>query len=52
MDRGRLSVLERGYGVPTAAEKKRLEKALEELIEAKQRMVAAAAECGWPVGAL
>jgi transcriptional regulator with XRE-family HTH domain len=52
IDRSRLSHIERGYVQASAAELARIEHALQKLIEAKQRMLAAAAECGWPTSAI
>jgi predicted transcriptional regulator len=52
VDRSRLCHLERGYVQATDEELARIGQALEELILAKRRVIAVAAECGWPVGAL
>ena len=46
--RTRLSDIERNYVVPSQQELARIQAALMELIQAKQRMKAIAAECGWP----
>jgi len=50
--RSRLSDIERGYAHPSAVEVTLLERALDELIKAKEKMIAVAAECGWPTSAL
>ena len=50
--RSRLSDIERGYVEPSDAELTRICAALEELGQAKQKLAATAAECGWPVFAL
>jgi len=52
LDRSRLSHIERGYLQPSTEELARIERALDELIAAKQRLKYAAMECGWPVSAL
>lgn len=46
--RTHLSDIERGYVVPAAEELARIERALTELIHAKLRLRAVAAEAGWP----
>jgi predicted transcriptional regulator len=50
--RSRLSDIERGYVQPSEGEIDRIDRALEELSRAKEKLKAAAAECGWPVAAL
>ena len=52
IDRGRLSLIERGYVRPTDQEMTRIETALAVLIQAKLKVSAFAAECGWPLSAL
>ena len=49
MDRSKLSDIERGYVRPSPAEFARLEQALNELIDAKQKVANFAAEVGWPL---
>ena len=46
--RSRLSDIERGYVRPSDGELTRIRRALEELISAKQKLAAVAAEVGWP----
>jgi len=46
--RTRLSDIERSYIIPTEDELSKLEEALGELIRAKRKINATAAECGWP----
>jgi transcriptional regulator with XRE-family HTH domain len=50
VSRTRLSEIERGYREATSEEKRQLTTALQDLIAAKERMDAFAAELGWPVG--
>ena len=50
IDRGRLSDIERGYVEPSNEELVRIEKAIDELIEAKEKVERVAAEAGWPMG--
>lgn len=52
IDRGRLSHIERGYVRPSDGELARLNSALSELLEAKQKVTATAVECGWPVSSI
>ena len=52
MDKSRFSNIERGYVQVSQAEMNRLTAALDELIEAKTRMIAAAEQYRWPVSAL
>jgi hypothetical protein len=52
ISRSRLSDIERGYVEPSEVEISRVEQALQELIQARQRMAATASECGWPVSGL
>jgi hypothetical protein len=52
IDRAKLSHLERGYIQTSDQELARISQVLEELIRAKQKLVAMAAECGWPTEAL
>jgi transcriptional regulator with XRE-family HTH domain len=47
--RSRLSDLERGYLKPTADECKRINQAINVLIEAKNQVAQVAAQVGWPV---
>jgi ferredoxin len=44
-----LSDVERGYIKASEEELTRIDQALEELIQSKQRLMATAAEVGWPV---
>ena len=46
--RTRLSGIERGYIEPTAAELNQIIVALEDLLRARQELIAVAAEVGWP----
>ena len=46
--RTRLSDIERGYVVPSPQELAKIEAALADLVQAKRKMTAVAAECGWP----
>jgi hypothetical protein len=48
LDRNRLFRLERGYIQPSAAEEERLDAALTQLIEAKEKLAAKAREYGCP----
>jgi len=48
--RSRLSDIEREYVQPSDHDVARIDQALDELISAKQRLLAAAVECGWPPG--
>jgi len=50
--RSRLSDIERGYVQPSQAEMDRIDRALEELSRAKEKLEATATECGWPISAL
>lgn len=52
ISRGRLSEIERGHISPSPEKRAELERALNELIIARKRLAAAAAEVGWPVEAL
>jgi hypothetical protein len=52
VDRSRLSDIEREYVNPSAAEVARLEDAIEQLATAKQKLIAMAEKCGWPISAL
>jgi transcriptional regulator with XRE-family HTH domain len=52
VSRGRLSEIERGHVKPPAAELQRIEQALDQLVEARDRVAAVAVECGWPAAAL
>ena len=52
LDRGRLSDIERGYVQPSPDELARISKALDALIEARERVARFAGECGWPLTAL
>lgn len=47
--RSRLSDIERGYVQPSDEELARLERALRELIGARQKVAAVAEEVGWPM---
>jgi transcriptional regulator with XRE-family HTH domain len=49
ISRSRLSLLERGYASPTAGELARISEALDQLVEAQQRIRQAADAAGWPV---
>ena len=49
IDRGRLSDIERGYVEPSVEELERIERAIVELIEAKNKVEQVAAEVGWPL---
>jgi transcriptional regulator with XRE-family HTH domain len=49
VDRSRLSDIERGYLRPSTAELMRINRAIDELIEAKRKVAKAAAEYGWPL---
>lgn len=51
LDRGRLSDIERGYVQPSPDELARLSKALNELIEAREKVAKYAEQCGWPATA-
>jgi transcriptional regulator with XRE-family HTH domain len=48
LDRGRLSDIERGYVEPSPDELRRLAKALNQLVEARQQVAQFAGQCGWP----
>jgi transcriptional regulator with XRE-family HTH domain len=52
IDRSRLSHIERQSVKPSITQMEQLARALEELIEAKRKVTAAAKEYGWPVAAL
>jgi transcriptional regulator with XRE-family HTH domain len=52
VDRSRLSHIEREYVVASESELAKISRALDELIQAKRKVVAAAAEAGWPISAL
>ena len=52
LERSRLSDIERGYVQPSPDESARISKALDELIEAREKVARFARECGWPVTAL
>jgi predicted transcriptional regulator len=52
IDRSRLSKIECGYILPSDSEIKRIAEALEDLLTAKKKLVAVAAELGWPTHAL
>ena len=47
--RSKLSDIERGYITPNDAELERLHRVLDELIKARQRVAAVAAEVRWPL---
>jgi len=49
VDRSRLSDIERGYASPSESELLRLEKALDQLISAKERVSELASQVGWPM---
>ena len=49
IDRARLSAIERGYVEPSQLELSRLTSTLDELIQAREKVVAVAAEVGWPL---
>ena len=49
VDRSHFSDIERGYVRPSAEELARIEQALAELIEARQRVAQVAEEVGWPL---
>ena len=51
ISRGRLSEIERGQIAVSSDQLKRLEDVLRQLIEARQKVVEVAAECGWPMTA-
>jgi hypothetical protein len=44
--------LERGYVLPSVQELERLQRALDDLIVAKQKVEKFASEVGWPYGAV
>jgi hypothetical protein len=48
--RSRLSDIERGYVTATEKESEVIQKAIEELIEAREKVTRVATEVGWPVG--
>jgi predicted transcriptional regulator len=52
VDRTKLSHYEQNYLTPKPEEMLRLEKALDELISAKQRVASYAMQVGWPAPAL
>jgi transcriptional regulator with XRE-family HTH domain len=52
MHRSRLSNIERGYIQPSPDELSRIAGALDQLVEAREKVARFAEECGWPVGAL
>jgi transcriptional regulator with XRE-family HTH domain len=47
--RSRLSDLERGYAEPNESEIDRIENAIKELVEARERVVELAVRVGWPM---
>ena len=47
--RSRLSDIERGYVEPSGEELARIEQALAELIEAREKVAKVAEEVGWPI---
>jgi len=49
ISRGRLSEIERGHVRATADELKRIDGALRQLIEARNKVAEVAAEFGWPM---
>jgi transcriptional regulator with XRE-family HTH domain len=49
--RGRLSEIETGSAAPRPGEIDRIGQALDELIEARRKVVTYAAEVGWPIAA-
>jgi transcriptional regulator with XRE-family HTH domain len=49
VERTRLSRIERGLTQPTAGEAERLAEALEDLVGAREKVAAVAAEVGWPL---
>jgi transcriptional regulator with XRE-family HTH domain len=50
IDRSRLSELERAYAIPSADELERLQRALDQLVTAKEQVEKFAATVGWPGG--
>jgi transcriptional regulator with XRE-family HTH domain len=50
--RTRLSAIECGYVEPSAPELSRIRQALEELLTARERLIAAATDVGWPTETL
>jgi transcriptional regulator with XRE-family HTH domain len=52
ISRGHLSEIECGHIPAGLEELARIEAALMELIEARRKVLATAADCGWPVSAL
>jgi transcriptional regulator with XRE-family HTH domain len=50
--RARLSQIERGYLTPSADELARIQKALDELINARKEVQAVAERVGWPMESL
>jgi transcriptional regulator with XRE-family HTH domain len=52
IDRSRLSHIERGYVKAPKEELARIRQALDDLIQSKKRIIATAAEVGWPVDGL
>jgi hypothetical protein len=52
VNRAKLCGFERGYIVLSPEEVRRIQEALVQLIEAKEKVTAAAAQCGWPASAL
>jgi len=49
IDRARLSHIERGYVNPSSSEVERIQRALGELEQARNRVARLAAEVGWPM---
>jgi transcriptional regulator with XRE-family HTH domain len=52
LSRAKLSAFERGYVRLSPEELCGVQNALDALVEAKHKLAALAAECGWPVSAL
>jgi|HubBroStandDraft_5_1064220.scaffolds.fasta_scaffold259199_2 predicted transcriptional regulator len=49
IDRARLSHIERGYVEPSSSEVERIQRAIEDLTQARALVAARAAEVGWPM---